>query len=463
MPVDLYGTQEATTRSLPDGTPDDSGVKLARAIGMDLDPWQAEILSESARTDHNGRWSAFENVAIVPRQNGKSFLIIARALAGILVYGEKLILYSAHEYRTAQEVWRTMRDVCESDVLSPFVSRIRVRSGGEQVEFTNGARFRLIARTRTSGRGFSPDCLLFDEAFALSEEVTASTIPSLSARPNPQVYYLSSASTWEALVLLKLRQRGHSKVSPRFAYWEWHADATEDHRDPRLWARVNPGYGYRLTEHSIQRELESMSVKSFQRERLGVWSESAVEAVLSEEDINNLAVDDPRPERGARIGWGVDVAGNEGRTGAAIAAAFIADDGLPVVTLVETRPGAGWLPERLGWLTSSYGADPVAYDARGGITDLMERADREHDVAGMPLKYGQYPAACAAFVQRVTEGAIHIGRSPALIGDCVSAIARQLTGGWVWDRRTATPPTALIAASCALYALEHNEGSVAIY
>ena len=458
------GAQRATTRRLPEGMPDTGGLKLARLVGMTLDPWQNEILAESARRDSDGRWSAFEVCALVPRQNGKSHLIIARALAGALLYDEKLILYSAHEYRTAQEVWRTMRDICASDVMAPHVRQIRRVSGGESVEFHNGARFKLLARTNSSGRGFSPDCLLLDEAFALNDDVMASILPSMSARPNPQVCYFSMAGTWEAQVLMRLRRRGHTGAPRSFAYWEWHANPDDDPTDPRVWAKANPAYGRRLTHTSIRAELETMSRRAFLRERLGIWSESAVESVLTEEDVSSLLIEVPIPPRdGRRIGWGVDVASD--RSGAAIAAAFYGDDGQPIVTTVDVAAGAGWVPPRIGALTQSYGNDCVAYDARGGLIDLMDRAARDYDTVNMPLKHGEYPAACAAFAQRVVERTIHIGRAPGLVSDATGATARSVTSGWVWDRKGPTAPTSLIAATCALRALEYGDdgSSVAIY
>lgn len=459
----LMGAQLATTRHLAAGNPVLGAKMLAKRAGLYLDPWQGEILTESARMDGD-LWSAFENVAIVPRQNGKSFFIVARALAGALLYGEKLILYSAHEFRTAQETWRLMRDVCESDAIAPYVTLIRNRGGGETIDFANGARFKLIARTRSSGRGFSPDCLMFDEAFALNEDITASQLPSLSARPNPQIYYLSSAGTYESQVLLNLRRRGHSGIAPRMNYWEWHAEAADDPRDPRVHAASNPAYGRRITAASVARELESMNLRSFQRERLGVWSESFTETVLSEDDIEKLTIDSPaRPVDGRAVGWGVDVSWD--RTNASIAAAFHDDDGNAVMVLIETRAGAGWVPYRLGEMSAQYGYEPYAFDARGGITDLMERANRDHDVQLMPLKFSEYPAACADVAQRVADGSVRFGRSAALLSDLAGATARSLPTGWVWDRKGATPPTNLIAATCALHALEHAEGgsSVAIY
>lgn len=458
------GVQLATTRVVPRGRGDDAAVQLANVIGWRLLPWQEEILSISAMTDRAGLWRSFENVVIAPRQQGKSFITIPRALAGALIYGERLIVYSAHEYKTAQETWLLMREACQSDALAPYVKRIRTATGSESVEFTNGARFKMMSRTKSSGRGFSPDCLLLDEAFALTNDIMASVIPSLAARPNPQIYYLSSAGTLQSEVLFGLRRRGHSKTASRMAYWEWHAEHGDDIRDEKVWAQANPSYGVLSTRESILRELESMSQRAFERERLGIWSESFAETAMDEEDVMAAVVDVPLPPRDGRpMAWGVAVM--KDRSSAAIAASFRADDGVPVVVLVESRPGCGWLPERLGELANTYPCEGFAYDHKGGIVDLMDRAARDYDVPALPLRYSEYPVACAAITQAVADAKLHIARAPELISDAVNGTARMLPNGWVWDTRVTTPPVRLIAATCAYYGLDHGTGAtgVAVY
>ena len=61
---------------------------------------------------------------MTPRQNGKSQLIVARALAGVLLFGEKTIICSAHQTDTAREVFQRLLDVIDDN---PSVSK-RVES-----------------------------------------------------------------------------------------------------------------------------------------------------------------------------------------------------------------------------------------------------------------------------------------------------------------------------------------------
>lgn len=457
---ELLGAQDATLRLVPPGRSDDRGVRLAGKLGINLDPWQADILSESARTqgDH---WSAREVATIVPRQNGKTYLTVARILAGALLYGEKLIVYSAHQHRTAREMWMLLREICSHDLLKRRVHIPSDQERREQINFDNGSRFRIFSRSRGAIRGMSPDVVIFDEALMLTNEMVDAAMPALAAKANAQIWYLSSAGTFESFTLLRLRQRGHAGGGPGFAYWEWFATEDDDYRDPRVHAKANPAYGTRLMSRAVDTELQSLSKRAFQRERLGVWQESAVDPVLRESDVVALTVPLPTPPEDNRsIGWGVDVSTD--RTVTSVAAAFDGPDGVPVVVTVDGRSGCAWLPERLAQLAYKYGAEPVAFDARAGLVDLMERAEREFDVPILPLRWADYPIACAAFAQRVAEHRVHFGQAPPLLMDAVTAVARPMPTGWVWDRKTSTPPTHLIAATCALHALEHNVGGSAV-
>lgn len=80
---------------------------------MPLDEWQDVALEAAMGERADGRWaSKFVGIS-APRQNGKSQLIVARALAGVLLFGERMIIISAHETDTAREVWKRLIEVIE--------------------------------------------------------------------------------------------------------------------------------------------------------------------------------------------------------------------------------------------------------------------------------------------------------------------------------------------------------------
>ena len=61
---------------------------LSASLGMPLDEWQEVALEAAMGERTNGRWSSKFVGISAPRQNGKSQLIVARALAGVLLFGE---------------------------------------------------------------------------------------------------------------------------------------------------------------------------------------------------------------------------------------------------------------------------------------------------------------------------------------------------------------------------------------
>jgi phage terminase large subunit-like protein len=167
--------------------------ELASAAGLDLDPWQADAVNDVLAEAPDGRWLTFESGLLVPRQNGKGAILEAVELADLFLFGAKLILHTAHEFKTAQEAFRRILFLVENtDSLRKKVSRVRTSHGEEGIELLSGQRLRFLARSGGSGRGFSADRVIYDEAYELPEETVAASLPTMSARPNPHVIYASS-------------------------------------------------------------------------------------------------------------------------------------------------------------------------------------------------------------------------------------------------------------------------------
>jgi len=83
----------------------------AANFGYDLDEWQEWWLAEATGTNPDGKWAAFENYLVVSRQNGKNQCLEVRELGGLFVFGEKMIIHTAHEFKAAAEHFRRVRDV----------------------------------------------------------------------------------------------------------------------------------------------------------------------------------------------------------------------------------------------------------------------------------------------------------------------------------------------------------------
>ena len=272
----LLGDQEPRLSSLP---PFDSGksgqiaVSLAADVArLDLDPWQRLVLEAGLRR-RGGKWAAFEVCLIVARQNGKGTVLEALELAALFLFPDvRLILHSAHEFKTAAEAFLRIRALIEDNPeFESQVSRIRTAAGAEAIELKDGKRLRFVARSSGSGRGFTSDLVILDEAYKLGDQEMSALLPTLSARPDPQVWYTSTAGNLDSAQLGRVRERGTAGADPSLAFLEWSVDADAyDAADPGCWAMANPGLGIRIPPDYVERERAALSEDAFARERLSV-------------------------------------------------------------------------------------------------------------------------------------------------------------------------------------------------
>ena len=281
--VPLLGDQEPRLCSLPEYDRDESGrnaVALAAVAALELDPWQRFVLEAGLRR-REGRWAAFEVCLIVARQNGKGTVLEALELAALFLFPDvRLILHSAHEFKTAAEAFLRIRSVIEQNPdLDSQVSRIRTAAGAEAIELKDGKRLRFVARSSGSGRGFTSDLVILDEAYKLGDQEMSALLPTLTARPDPQVWYTSTAGNPGSVQLGRVRERGVNGGGGSLAFMEWSADELGyDPASPADWARANPGLGIRISSDYIERERDALGPEAFARERLSQTASTDPEA-----------------------------------------------------------------------------------------------------------------------------------------------------------------------------------------
>jgi hypothetical protein len=290
-----------------------------------------------------------------PRQNGKGAILEARELAGLFLLGERLVIHSAHQFDTSLEAFRRLLTLIEDTPdLERRVKRVSRSHGEEGIELLNGQRVRFRTRTKGGGRGFSADCLILDEAMFIPEAMHGALLPTLSARPNPQVWYTGSAvDQWvheHGVVFARVRERGHQGDDQGLAYFEWSLEdgnpewVDEDTAgDPEAWARANPGVGIRITPEHIGQERRSMDPRTFAVERLGVgdWPSTNPEdeSVLPSEKWKGCADKDSQAQ--GKLVFTFDV--TPARSAAAIAVGARREDGKIHGEVTRARQG-----DRLG-------------------------------------------------------------------------------------------------------------------
>lgn len=282
---------------------------LLAAAGLVLDGWQELILRAALGERSDATWAAKRVGVSVGRQNGKSQLLIARALAGVLLFGEKKIVVSAHQQDTARETFSKLIELLEADGNEWLMERVRPNGimnalNRESVRFRNGASIQFKARTGSGGRGFSSDCLLLDEAQRLKRAAWVSINSTMSAMANPQVWLLGTPPTPEDYaadmgdVFESIRDAARDGVSTAAAWCEWGADPDADDFDPASeltrW-QANPAWNTRINHEIVQGEYESYTPEEFSQDRLGIWLKdlgAGGSRAVTAEQWNGLAVDE---------------------------------------------------------------------------------------------------------------------------------------------------------------------------
>jgi hypothetical protein len=435
-----------------DSSPGKAAVELAALAGLHLYPWQQLVLTESLGEIGKGdarRWAAFEVGLIVPRQNGKGSVLEARELFGLFLEPrEKLILHSAHEFKTASEAFLRVKTLIDSsDWLSSKVSRMRTSHGEEGIELKNGSRLRFVARSTGSGRGFTADLLILDEAYNLGADAMAALLPTLGARPNPQVWYTSSAGMIRSEQLRNVRVRGRKGDNPRLAYYEWSCPEDCDLDDPNNWAMANPTMGYRIDDKFVMSERMALPDDVFARERLGIWAEDNQQTVIDMKLWAACADKDSRP--GEKIAFAVDV--KPDMSAGAIASSGRRSDDLLHTKIVDHRPGMGWIVERLADLNQRYKPVAIMLDPSGPAGSLL--ADLA-DVGIEPtlVSAREMGQACGAFHTDVVNDQMRHADQDTLNTALRQATTRNLGDAWAWDRRNGRGDICpLVAATLACH------------
>jgi hypothetical protein len=272
-----------------DGRRGKQAAGLAALAGVQLDGAQRLVLNAGCDW-RDGRWSASTVGVVVPRRNLKSLCVRIRELSGLLLFGERLAIHSAHEWRTVSEQFGETMELIEGSPLKRYVRKVRWTGGEECIHFTNGARLRFMNRSKESARSFGADFIALDEAHAVTLEQAQALIPVLSDHPNSQVWWLAHGPTPTAWQLARLRNRALSEDPGRLAWLEWSADpAADDLEDEEVWKRVNPAQAAgRLSLEKMREERATLGAAGFAAERLAAapWPDELANAwqVFSEAD-----------------------------------------------------------------------------------------------------------------------------------------------------------------------------------
>lgn len=377
-------------------------IELCDSVGLHLDDTQQLAMHHSLVEDHEGRWESFEVVLNEARQNGKGGWIEGRELSGVLLFGDRLVIHTAHLFRTAEEGFIRLDQLFEGSYdISRRIRKVSRGNGEQAFWFFNGARILFLARSADGGRGLSGDLVVMDEAMKLRAAPIGALLPVLSARPNPQMVYAGSAGLGDDSEQLgSLRARalaGTDSPDPSLTYIEYSIDphvkecardertgavtcADHDDRDDvRSFARANPSLGRRIRVSAVEREMATLRPDIFDRERLGVGDYPAAKdetwLILAEQAWRALADEDSEIE--GRVAFAADI--NPERTAGSIAVAGRREDGRFHTEVMEHRLGTAWMVPWLLERVDRWKPAALVIDAAGAAGALIAPLETEWD------------------------------------------------------------------------------------
>jgi hypothetical protein len=462
--------------------------------------WQEWYLTEMLGVKPNRRWAATTSCLIVPRQNGKGTILEVRELAGIFLLGEAEVTHTAHLFSTARKHFlRCLQIINDNPDLAAWTKKPNMTHGQESIVVQrpkaptvifgpNGTMvheskeklLQFLSRNGKQGRGFTGNCLVYDESMFLRSEDVGATRPALRAVANHQIVIAGSAGTKDSMEEAKYFNRiVEDERTLVGAYWggvvlhnakcprdrnlgrptnDFVVNCTEhdDRDDPQVWARSNPSMGLLAIDHeTFEGEILDLDMIEFNREILNIGEWPLKEApwrVIDRELWDSLVT--PNAGTVAPVALGIEV--DEDGKAAAIGAAWYTGEGRNRKLVVSNPKGCvlngteglvKQLAMIVGFIKKNFGpviAIAVPKDGpAAGVGDELEKTYRDKIVRATSQDQA---TAFAFFTQQVADrqkGIWH--RSEAEAPDLYKALGSADTrtvgdAGKTLQRRDALKP-----------------------
>lgn len=364
----------------------DKTIQLLEHYGIKLLQWQKAVLyrwmAVELDEDGNWKWVNAKVGLLVPRQNGKTELIIARIIGGMIFLGETLI-YTAHSDKTVAETKRRILRFfydAEQEIRDMLTDDFDTEPKSfDYVELRNRGRAVFRTRTRTGGLGTTNDTLINDEDQEETDAQQEALLPSISAgkSQNQQIIRAGTPPSGggNGTVFLRIRKNVVEGKDTETCWQEWSVEAMTDPNDEDAWYETNPSLGYHLLLSAVRNEAKDMAIDSFNKMRLG-WI-AGVESMraITDEQWTPLAVPQVQLPDHPNLVYAVKFAPDG--SAVSLAVGVIMPDAKVHVEIVERKPmsaGTMWLHD---WLLERWRkANKIIIDGAAGTQLLVEELVR---------------------------------------------------------------------------------------
>jgi hypothetical protein len=428
----------------------------AGLFGHDLYPWQARA-GRVGTARHNNRWRYPVMVCSVPRQSGKTRLVLLVCVERCLSQPGAQVWYTAQSRNDAALRFREFVRLLAGSKLEQcphrtrldgaWDFRVRAGMGTEEIEFRNGSQFRIFAPAEDSLHGSVTDLVVLDEARFFDslrgDALMAAALPTQATRDG-QVWVVSTAGGPESMFLHRqleigresIRSDGHVGV----VEYGIGADVAAGDLLSTVWA-AHPAAGLPGGPRweALQVAAEQMPTWQFAHEYGNRWR-TVADARLLPADLWAACQHEP-PLPAGRPVFTCDIPLD--RSESVIVACV---DG--VVEVVDSLPAAA-VPSRLVELVAAWDALAVVVDAAGPAGTIAERLRLVCPDRLVVSSTRELTAACQMFYDSVIDGTARV--RPSLIFNAAAqhAARRSVGQSWVWSRVDGGAP--LVAASLAVW------------
>ena len=254
--------------------------ETARLLGQSFMPWQCEVAG--AALEHADGRLAYRDVAVtVPRQSGKTTLMLALIVHRMLSAPDQRVLYGAQTRIAARgklfdALWPRVR---RSPLHEMF--RLERAMGYEALRCSNGSTCRILSTEESAGHGETLDLVVLDECWSMGPHTEQATRPAMVTRPNAQLWMLSTAgndkSVWWRSKVEAGRLSAQTGQDRGLAYFEWSADEDTDVMNPDTWERFMPALGHTIDRDVVEADLAVMAPAEWRRAYANQWPDESAE------------------------------------------------------------------------------------------------------------------------------------------------------------------------------------------
>ena len=315
--------------------------------------WQEALMADIMARNEDGLWTHTKFGFMIPRRNGKSELLLARAMYS-LMHGEK-VLWTAHRTATSHEAYERLMVLLDDCGFKDGEHWKALKQRGfEEIRILDPENPKkslgvIHFRTRSSKLlGLQYDLIIYDEAQELRTDEYNSARFSISDSENGQQIFTGTGNTNTSAgdVFMSMRDDVFGGKSYNTGWAEWGTEVYVE--NPResvdVWYETNPSLGLtNLTERDVFDEITA-DVLDFNIQRLGFITRASLKSDISETDWKNGEISE-LPKFTGPLHFGVKV-GNNGLNISLSLSARIQDSEDIFIECLDCRPvraGIDWV------------------------------------------------------------------------------------------------------------------------